>query len=267
MVGSFRAELVKIRRPATAYGALAMMAFAALATVLTFVAAKTGPARVSVKDPGGNIVTTLSQLGSAAGISRGYNVASGLIGLVVFVLFVTAITGEYAQGTMRVMLTREPRRARYLTGRLAALLLLVAVVLLAALVASIGAALISAQVRGVPTGQWFTSAGFGHVAGDYFNSVVTATCFGALGTALGLAVRSTPLALGIGLAWLLPIEHILQTSWSAAPQWLPGLLSDAVAVGGSVGVSYLHAVVAAVGYAFVAAVLGGAVFMRRDAST
>lgn len=264
---AFRAELVKLRRPAMWYGGAAMVAFAGLATVLTFVAAKAGGGRPSASDPAGNIVATLSQLGSAVGISRGYNIAAGLIGLVVFVVFLTAVTGEYSQGTMRVMLTREPRRGRLLAGRVGALLLVVASVLLAALVASVGVAVISAHIRGVPTDEWFGTGGLGHVGSDYLNSIVTAACFAAFGTALGVAARSTPLALGIGLAWLLPLEHILQTAWSGAPRWLPGLLSDAVAVGGGVGVSYQRAIAVAGGYAVIAATLAVVGFVRRDASS
>jgi ABC-2 type transport system permease protein len=117
-----------------------------------------------------------------------------------------------ARGTVRVLLTRQPRRARLPAGKLLALLAFVAALLLAAELLSAAAAIALAHVRDVSTAAWFTTDGLGRLAGDYANAVLTATVFGAVGISLGVFTRSTPIALGIGLAWLGP----LSTSFSSA---------------------------------------------------
>jgi ABC-2 type transport system permease protein len=170
----------------------------------------------------------------------------------VLVLFTTSITAEYGQGTVRTMLIRQPRRARLLAGKLAALLACVAAALLATEIISMIAAVVLARTRDIPTTGWFTAAGLGNATGDYANALLAAALFGVFGTALGVLLRSTPLALAIGLAWLLPLENIMSNSWSDAGRWLPGLLSRAIGSGGTTLVSYERAVTLTAIYAAVA---------------
>lgn len=113
----------------------------------------------------------------------------------------------------------------------------------------------------------FTGAGLARAGGDYANALVTAALFGAVGTALGVLVRSTGVALGVGLAWFLPLEHILQQSWVGASRWFPGLLFEAVARGGTSETSYARALALGAVAAAAALVVGGISFVRRDVST
>jgi ABC-2 type transport system permease protein len=78
--------------------------------------------------------------------------------------------------------------------------------------------------------------------------------------------RSTPIALGIGLAWLGPLEHILQLSWSGAARWLPGLVFDAIAGGGTTITTYQRAVITALAYTALALTAAAVSFLRRDVS-
>src|SRR3712207_9463623 len=68
---------------------------------------------------------------------------------------------------------------------------------------------------------------------DLLRACAAATGYGLLGAALGTVVRSLPVALGIGLAWFLPFEHIVQNAWADAGRWFPGLLMEALAAGGA----------------------------------
>ena len=121
MTRSLRAELLKLRRPSIRYGAGgAAVAFALLATVVTFVTAKVKSPRVL--DVAATLTTSLSQLTGSGGLARGFTIAAGVLGLLVFVLFMTSVTSEYGLGTIRVMLTRQPARVRLLAGKLLALL-------------------------------------------------------------------------------------------------------------------------------------------------
>ena len=241
-----------------------MLAFALLATVLAFLTAKTGPVRPT---NGNDLVITVSQLASAGGLTRGFSIAAGFIGLLVFVVFLTSITSEYGQGTLRVLLTRQPRRGRLLTGKLVALLACTAAALLVAEVVSAAAAVAMAGVKDVSTSQWFTGSGLVAAVGDYANALLNATFFGLLGAGLGVILRSTVVALGVGLAWLMPIEHIVQNAWAGAGRWFPGLLFEAVARGGTLVSSYQRSLVLAAAAASLALMAGTATFVRRDVST
>lgn len=265
MIRSIQAEFLKLRRPAVLYGAAgSMLGFALLATVLTFA---TATATSGSSPVGGEALTsTVAQLGHGGGLTRGFTIAAGFIGLLTFVLFTTSVTSEYGLGTIRVMLVREPRRTRLLSGKLLALLACVAAVLFAAELVSSALAVALARGRGIPTDDWFTGDGMHYFVGDFANAVLTATFFGTVGAMIGLLARSTPLALGIGLAWLGPIEHIVQLNWDGAGRWFPGLIFDAVANGGTTVATYQHAATTAVVYTAVAMLIGTASFQRRDVS-
>ncbi len=90
------------------------------------------------------------------------------------------------------------------------------------------------------------------------------TSWALLGMALATFVRSTPLALGIGIAWAGPFEHLLQDAWTAAASWFPGLLIESLAAGGTPDVSFARAAVMVAVYVTVAAGAAFTVFARRD---
>jgi hypothetical protein len=200
MIRSMYAELLKLRRPAIIYGAGgAMLGFALLATVLTYATATAAASFVG----GDSLTRTVGQLGQPGGLTRGFTIAAGFIGLLVFVLFTTSITSEHGRGTIRVLL---------------------------------------------------------------LSALLVASLFGTVGMAVGVLTRSTPLALGIGLAWLAPLEHLIQLSWSGAGNWLPGLVFDAVAAGGTTITTYPRALITALACAAFALAVGALSFLRRDVS-
>lgn len=264
MTRSIRAELLKLRRPSVIYGGGgAMLAFALLATVLAFLTAKTTAAPPT---NGNDISITVAQLSAAGGLTLGFSVAAGFISLLVFVVFLTGVTSEYGHGTLRALLTREPSRGRLLAGKLLALISCTAAALLVAEVVSAAAAVGMAGLRDIPTARWFTGTGLVEAGGNYVNALLNATFFGMLGVALGVLLRSTVLALGVGLAWFMPVEHIVQNAWAGAGRWFPGLLFEAVGRGGTVATSYQRSLLLAATAATVALVVGGATFVRRDVS-
>jgi ABC-2 type transport system permease protein len=264
MIRSIKAELLKLRRRSVLWGVVVgLPGFALLATALEFLSAKSGTTS------GGNPVVigtdvSLRELALAGGLTRGFSGAATFVGLIVFVLFLSSMTGEYGQGTLRVALTRQPRRGRLLTGKLVALLSLTAAALLASEVVGALASMVFADVRNVPTHAWFTTSGLAHALSDYGNALLACTLFGTSAVALGALLRSTMIGLAVGLAWLGPFEHILQLSWSHAARWMPGLLFDAVDVGGSNVVSYTRAVVLSLALVVVILTAGTLSFLRSD---
>ena len=261
MTRAFLSELVKLGRRSTLLTAGAVMpALALLATTLTFAEASS---TVSPDDPFGR---TYAQLAQPGGLTDGFTVANGFLGVLVFVLFLTSFSSEYSQGTLRTLLVREPRRGRLLLGKLGALLLLVAASLLVAEVVSGLLALVLAPVYDISTANWLGTAGFQHALGDYANAFVAASFFGAVGASVGVLVRSTAVGLAIGLAWLLPLEHIIQNAWANAARWFPGLLFDTVSSGGTVVTSYERGLLLGGAFALVMLGIGATAFVRRDVS-
>lgn len=260
---SYRAELIKLRRPSTAL-AMAVLGFlTVLSTVLVMALADEKPTPPG-PGAGPGFDLSLTQLASSQGLILGFRGGTTFIGLLIFVVFAISMTTEYGQGTLRTLFLKEPRRLGWLAGRLGVMLSAVAVSLVAALGLSVAAATVMAAVRDVDTSAWWTSAALGEVAGAYANALLAAVFFALVGTMLGILLRSTSAALLIGIAWMFPIEHIVQESWSGATRVLPGLVFDAVGRGGLPDASYGPALLTAVAYALVAATIGAVSLRRRD---
>lgn len=72
-------------------------------------------------------------------------------------------------------------------------------------------------------------------------------------------------AFAVGVAWAMPLEHIVVGPWPTAQQVFPGLLlEEAVADGGQPDVTAGTVALTATAYLLVAAAIAAAVFSRRD---
>jgi ABC-type transport system involved in multi-copper enzyme maturation permease subunit len=257
MINVFRAELLKLRRRrvviATGIGALA---FAAVASIAVFLSASgaggSGPA------------PTLQALGGAGGATEAFSIGAAFTGILVLVLFIANVSSEFSQGTFRTLLMREPRRAGMLAGKLAALLVFAAAVLLLVEVLVVGISTVIAPTQDVSTAAWFTLDGLGEAAGAYATAVLGVTAWASFGVAIAMLVRSAPIALAIGIAWSGPFEHLVGDVWTSANQWFPGLLLEAFAVGGTDDVAYSRALLVLAVYAVAALAAAALVFARRD---
>jgi ABC-type transport system involved in multi-copper enzyme maturation permease subunit len=259
---SYRAELLKLRRPATAAAVAVVAALGVLATVLTFALAKSGPPPAGTDNL--NLRQSLVVLARPEGLTAGFVGAVAFIGLLALVVFTVNLTNEYGQGTLRTVLVASPRRATWLAGRIAALLTAAVAATAVALVASVATAVVMAQIRGVDTSQWFTLDALGHLGRDSVNALLGVMFFGLAGVVLAILVRSTAIAVALGVAWTFPLEHIVQGAWPAATHVFPGLAFDAVTRGGVPDAAYGTALAVAAGYALAALAIGFASFSRRD---
>jgi len=258
MTAIIRAELAKlVRRPVLIGAAIGAVVFALVTSLTVFLtAAQGGPAL--------GRSATLQSLAEPGGGTEAFALGISFTGLLVLVVFVANFTGEYSRGTLRTLLMREPRRLRLLAGKMTALLAFTALVLAAAAgltwLASVGLA----PSQGVSTSEWFTLGALADNLADYGTALMTVGGWALLGMALGVLLRSTPLALGIGVAWAGPLEHLIEDGWSAAGSWFPGLLLETLAAGGTADVSQSRALVLVAVYSAVAATLAALVFRRRD---
>jgi ABC-2 type transport system permease protein len=258
MIRSFKAELLKLRRRRVAVvAAVGALAFAAIASTAVFLSA-TGTAEP--RDRG----ATIESLSQAGGATEAFALGVSFTGLVVLVLFIANFAGEFSQGTIRTLLMRQPRRLGLLAGKMAALLTFVAGVLLLAEVLTVAASAVIAPSQDVAMGAWFGLDGLGQAAGDYATALLGVVSWALLGMAIAVFVRSIPVALGIGIVWAGPFEHIIQDSWTSADRWFPGLLLESLAVGGTDEVAFGRALALVAVYVAIAASAAAVVFARRD---
>ena len=258
MTATIRAELVKLRRRRVLVGAGAfalLFALAAASAVILSAPAAGGP---------GERRPTLSSLAEAGGGTAAFAVAVSFLGLLVLVLVVARVTGELSHGTMRTLLMRQPHRLRLLAGTTVALLGAAAGLLLVTEVLTWGASLALAPTQGIPTSEWLTAAALEAALADLGTALAVVAGWTALGVALATLIRSTPLALGVGIAWAGPFEHLLADGWEPATRWFPGLVLEALGAGGTGDVSLARALTLGACYAGVAAAAAAVSFSRRD---
>jgi ABC-2 type transport system permease protein len=261
MTRSFRAELVKLRRPRLLLlTALAVVVFALSGAAIVLAAAE--PA--AMVTPGRGL--TREALAAPGGGTAVFRTAASFAGVFMFVVFVGAFAMEFARGTFRTTLLRQPRRVSLLAlaGKLAALLTYVGAMLLAAEVLTWLAARVLAPSAGVAAGSWISVEGLATGIADYGAVLFWVASYAALGMTLAVLTRSLPVAMAVGIAWAGPFEHLVQDAWDPASRLFPGLLLEAFVAGGTPEVSAWRAFVTIAAYVGVAALVAGASFARRD---
>lgn len=259
MLKSYRSEMQKlIRKPMVAGVVGSMAAFTLLAGFLTFSSAGGEPA----DSPQFASMSTVG-LTEPAGLVEGVNAATTFIGVIAIVVVAWKVAGEFGNGTIRNLLLRQPSRTRLLGGKLLALWTLLALATLAAVAVSVGSALALAPVYDIATDAWLTTAGLGAVASATANLLMVVAGYAAIGALLGIVVQSAAPAIGIALAWLLPVENLLARFLDSPGDWLPGQVFTDLAAGGP-ELGFSVAVVATLGYVAVGTVGSMALFKARD---
>ncbi|MCU1678636.1 MAG: putative transporter integral rane protein [Frankiales bacterium] len=260
MIAAFRAEWERLAQRRLLFAsAILVAAFAVGGAAIVLSAAK--PARQSAP---GSFVPTLESLSGSGGGTEIFRFAAAFGGTLTFVVFVGLFSLEYSRGTYRTMLLRQPRRVALLAGKLAGLLAFAAVVLAALEIAMWLAAQVEAPGFDVSTSQWTGANALGHALRDYLMVMLWVTGYAVFGMTVAILVRSVALALAVAVAWAGPLEHLIDDAWSPARRYFPGLLLEAVGVGGTGGVSATRAAVGAATYVVVFAAVTATVFSRRD---
>ena len=256
-----RAELATLgRRRVLVTTALATAAFAVITTLATFLSAE--PASGPSQGRG----TTLESLADPGGGTEAFSLGIGFVGLLVLVAFIARLAGEFSHGTLRTVLIKEPRRLRVVLGKLAALVGFMAAVLLLAEALSFAASVLIAPTQDVATANWYGLDAIGDAAGNYAAALAGTLGWALYGMTLALLLRSVAIAVGVGVAWAGPLEHITAESWQAAERWFPGLQLETLAGGGTSDLSSERALLLTAIYATVAVAAGLLTLSRRDIS-
>ena len=243
-----RAELLKLR---TTRAALWMLVGLPAAVAIALASSIANADRV-----GGSL-----SLDTAEGVRTVLSSASSSGGLIVLVLGIMGMTGEYRHQTVTQTFLVTPVRQRVVAAKLATYALV-------GLLVSAAAAALTLAV-GLP---WLASEG-GHprlvediglvLAGSTAGTVL----YGVLGVSVGALVRNQTAAVVLSLGWVLLVESLFVGFLPALGRWLPGgaaaaLSSTTVQAGDLLPMWAASLVLAAYAVAFAAA--GTRIVARRD---
>jgi ABC-2 type transport system permease protein len=260
-----RSELIRVWRPSFLYGGIGLMAvFAALVSVFIYTAAPTVAAGAPRQPgPGGRFAATVAQIALPGGFLTALASVSTLAGTVLLAVWAICAASDYSTGVIRLLVQAEPKRVRLLAGKMVALLVFT---VLATAVVTLIVVLVSrplARLEGIATHAWKTDF-FAHLFSSYANFTIAAIVWGLIGLALAVLTRSSALAIGIGIGYLLVVENLIGIIAPGATPYLPGGTLNALVSGGTVQLAWLPALGLTLLYGLIAASISLLAFHRRD---
>ena len=202
MNGSVRAELLMLRKRVSTWVLLGLWSVAAglFAYVLPYSTLRGGTESFGPPPP--DLASLLPDrfTGTAVG---GYPFFGGVV---VLILGVMTMGGEYGWGTLKTVLSQHPSRLRALGAKLIALGIVLWVFVAASFLISAIASRVIASTEGVDT-SWPSLAMTGKalIAAWLIFAVWT-----SLGVALAIVSRGTSLAIGIGILYGLALEGLAE---------------------------------------------------------
>lgn len=214
IVRAFRSELLKCRRWSMFAGTGIMLVVSAFFASLTFHQITSGVTGQEV-DPLAHAFSTELGLITVVGQARSFIIVVALI------IVTVNLAAEWSQGTWRNLLVREPRRLRLLVGKMLALMLFVLCSMTLTLVGSSVLILAVAHAQGVQTTAWTLSAGISAWLAFFGNEVLCLIGICLLGMLIAILTRSTGIAVGVALAYVLVPEGIIAMVWQSGSQWFP----------------------------------------------
>jgi ABC-2 type transport system permease protein len=260
LTAAVRAELFKLtRRRALIAAGLVAIGLGVISSLGVFLAAEETAGSIGT---GAGENPSLSALAEAGGATRPLGIGISFVGGITVALVGASVAGEFSHGTMRTLLLHQPHRSALLVGKVIGLLLVTWTALALALVVTVISSIGFAAVQDVPTEGWWGIAGLAAALGDYAGIAASLAGWALFGTVLATLLRSVPLTLGVGVAWIGPLEHITSDAWNGAFEWYPGLLLENVLVRGTNDIGLERSLSLAAVYA-VAATLLALLFLRH----
>jgi ABC-2 type transport system permease protein len=201
-------------------------------------------------------------------------------GAIALIIGAVATASEYGWGTLKTILTQRPRRLSVLAGKLLSIatVILALVVVVFAVNASWSWVIAAAEGRSM---DWPSVLELGRGIGAGW---LVLGMWSLLGAVLGIAFRSTSLAVGLGLVWALAVENLIRGFASllgfldVLQRGMPGTNAGSLVAslgaptldqpGGTPGVTAVvngsHAVIVLIAYVVVFAVIAGVALRRQD---
>ena len=236
---------------------------AALISIFIFTAATTTPAGQTPAVQQGPGAYTVADIARADGFLAALATVSRLVGVITLALWAIAMAGDYSSGMVRILVQAQPRRVTLMAGKIAALAVFT---LLAATITVLVVVVLARplpRLEGIPVAAWKTDFA-PHLLKGYFDFAVAAAVWGLIGLMLAVLTRSSALAIGIGIGFLLVVESLITIVGSGASSYLPGGTLSTLVSGGNDDLSWGASLGLVVAYGTVAAIVSLATFRARD---
>lgn len=262
MIAVVRSELVRLRRPGVVLGWAGLTAlFASLINIVMFQVVEQGT--VSAQDGPGVSFPGPDELLSSSGIVSGLSAASSFFGVVALSFWALATASDYSSGLVRILVAAEPRRWRLVVGKWFALGVATAGATVVALLVNLLVAPVAASAGGFEPTAWGRDL-VPTLMSATVNLYLSLLVWGTIGLGLALITRSSGVAIGIGVGYVLLLEAVITAAAADLAPWLPGATISALANGGTARLGYQGALGLGLAYVAVAALASLAVFRRRD---
>ena len=207
----------------------------------------------------------MAQLSQPNGLVHGIVDVSTLFGVVALALFAGADCHRVQPGDApQPARPRTPAGETALAGTFLALALFALIALILAFAVGVAIAFAVGPGKGVDTSAWTSSTGINDTLQSLFHVYLTTLGYGLIGMGLAVLLRSPAVAIGLGVAYALPGEAIINAIWDNGDRWLPVQLLSAVAHGGTSTTSYGRALLLGALYAALIAAGTLMLFTRRD---
>jgi hypothetical protein len=259
MIRVVRSELVRLIRPRLLIGWFGLVAgFAALANFIMF-----SEATGSTQAPSGPGVAfpTAAELAAPSGVIASLSAAASMFGVVTLAFWATSTGIDFQSGLIRLLASIERRRWKLLVGKMISLAVLTAVATTVAMMITTIVAPVAAESAGISTSLWGSDASV--MLSGWVNAYLSMIVWGAIGLALTVMLRSSAIAISIGVGWVLVVESIVSLAMGDS-SWLPGTTMQAIAAGGNSAADYQTALGLGAVYIVLAVTFATVVMQRRD---
>jgi ABC-type transport system involved in multi-copper enzyme maturation permease subunit len=217
---AFRSELIRIRRPAFLFGGIGLMAvFAGVVSIFIFTSAERAPAAPKAGQGAG--AYTVAGIASPGGFLTALPTVSRLAGVILLALWAIAVATDYSTGLIRILAQAHPNRTRLLGGKIAALSVFTIVATTVTTLVVVVFARPLAKLEGIPIEAWKTDFA-SHLGKDFFDFTIAGLVWGLIGLMLAVLTRSSAIAIGIGLGFLLVAEGLISIVAPSSSAYLPG---------------------------------------------
>ncbi len=260
MIRAIRCEWARLKNPYYILGGIGLMAALGLiVTIIVFFTATGGSAMVP---PGGQAVS-VAVLEASDGMFTGLRNGANMWGIVALAIWAIAVSSDYSNGLIRLLVQAEPRRLRLLGGKVVALTLFTCVATLVTTVVVLIASPAIAGATGISADAWRDGLASTMIDG-YLHMTLSALMWGFMGLFVGVMTRSTGISIAVGIGYLLVFEMLFGMLLDSGAKWLPGSSFSAVAAGGTSDMAFSTGLLTAVGYVVVTLAIAAATFHRRD---
>jgi ABC-type transport system involved in multi-copper enzyme maturation permease subunit len=210
VIGSIRAEWLKLwRRPATwVLGGILCCSVFTLGYLLVWLGAlivERTPPSSDLPDPATLAREIRAELVPANFLGSTLSLFGGLGGAIALILGALSLGSEYGWGTLKTILTQGPNRLVVVGGKVLALAGALLAFTAGALVSGLVGSLLIAAIEGTPMGLPGAARMLGAVGAGW----LMLAAWTALGLALAALLRSTALAIGLGLVYALIVENVV----------------------------------------------------------